>query len=169
MIRELIALENDAKVWIYQSSRPLTDEEVVDARRHLHHFMEQWTSHNNELMTYGNIFHHRFLALFVDETLAGASGCSIDKSVEFVRQLGAHLEVDFFDRMTYTYLILDEENGEEIKHVKQVHHTEINDAYRNGQINDDTLFFDHLVKNKAQFLDAWIKPLKDSWHKRFIK
>lgn len=163
MIRELIALEDEARVWIYQADKFLTEEETVYARRQLHQFMKNWTSHNNELLTYGNIFHRRFLALFVDESMAHTSGCSIDSSVAFVKSLGTELNVDFFDRMNYAYF----ENVEE-KHIKMIAHQDLSDHYNQGKINDDTLFIDNLVKTKGEFLTQWVKPLKESWHHRFV-
>jgi hypothetical protein len=160
MIRDLIALDNTSKVWIYQASRELTYDELDFARPIVHDFLDAWTSHNQNLLTYGNIFHQRFLAFFVDESLTGASGCSIDKSVHFVENLGVELNIDFFDRETFTYLQDDT--------VMEVHKNDMKKYYEESFINLDTLFFDNLVTTKHEFLKNWIKPLNNSWHKRFI-
>ncbi|MDF1696480.1 MAG: hypothetical protein P1U56_11630 [Saprospiraceae bacterium] len=157
---DLIALDNSSKVWIYQANREFTYEELDIAREYIFHFLNDWTAHNNELTSYGNIFHKRFLALFVDESNAGVSGCGIDKSVKFVEFLGKKMNVDFFDRMTHAYM-KDEE-------IFTISHQELPIAYAQKHINDHTLFFDNLVKTKGEFLDSWIKPLKNSWHTRFL-
>lgn len=162
MIRELIALENTSRVWIYQADRELNPDERLFVRKNLDAFLKQWTSHSNALMTHGNLMHHRFITLFVDESLAGASGCSIDTSVRFIQDLGQALNVDFFDRMNYTYMTSD-------KVVKHIHHSQLKNAYIDGVINDQTLFFDNLVKTKEDYLNDWLKPLSESWHFRFIK
>jgi hypothetical protein len=104
MVRDLIALENTSKVWIYQADRDITYDELDEMRPEIFQFLEEWTSHNQHLMTYGNVFHRRFLAFFVDETFSGASGCSIDKSVNFVEYLGAKYKINFFDRNTFAYM-----------------------------------------------------------------
>lgn len=161
MQQELIALEDDAKVWIYQANKEIAPEKLEEAIHRIEDFLDQWTSHSRALKTYGNIFHNRFLTLFVDESQANASGCAIDSSVRFVLELGKFLEVDFFDRLTYTYMI-DEK-------VYKVHHHELAEAYASGKITDDTLMFDNLVKTKDAFLKQWLKPLRDSWHYRFVK
>ncbi len=160
MIRDLIALDDTSKVWVYQASRALTYEELDESRPVVFDFLDAWTSHNKDLITYGNIFHQRFLAFFVDESIAGASGCSIDKSVHFVENLGVELNVDFFDRETFTYL--KEDNVEEVKRM------DLAALVANNVIDMNTLFFDNLVKTKHDFLKNWIKPLNNSWHKRFI-
>ncbi len=161
MIRDLIALDNSSKIWIYQSNRDFTYDELDEARHILFNFLESWTSHNQQLLTYGNIFHKRFLAFFVDETIAGASGCSIDKSVHFVESFGHHFNIDLFDRNTFAYMVDDE--------IFFLNKTELKAAYQENKINDDTLFFNHLVATKGDFLKKWISPLKTTWIHRFVK
>jgi hypothetical protein len=160
MILNLIALNSASKVWIYQADKEFSDDELDTAREDLFHFLNEWTAHSKELVCYGNIFHRRFLAFFVDESGAYASGCSIDKSVKFVEYLGNKFGKDFFDRMTYAYL-MDEE-------ISTVHHAELANAYASKKIDDETLFFDNLVRTKEDFLSNWIKPLKSSWHSKFL-
>lgn len=162
MILDLIALDNSARVWIYQADRELSYDDLDVARDKIFSFLEQWTSHDNRLATYGNIFHRRFLALFVDESRAAkASGCSIDASVRFIKSLSEDLLVDFFDRLTYAYLDEDEE-------VRTVKHADLSTAYNDQIITDDTIVFDNLVKDKGEFLQAWTKPLKASWMSRML-
>jgi len=160
MILDLIALDDSAKVWIYQSDREFTYDELDAAREDIFHFLTDWTAHSRELYCYGNIFHKRFLAFFVDESHSQASGCSIDKSVKFVEFLGNKYGKDLFDRMTYAYLEDDQ--------IHTIAHQKMPEAYVQKQITDETLFFDNLVKNKGAFLQDWIKPLKSSWHARFV-
>jgi hypothetical protein len=160
MIRDLIALDKSAKVWIYQSDRDFTYDELDDIRPKVFEFLEGWTSHNQGLLTYGNIFHLRFLAFFVDENVAGASGCSIDKSVHFVQSIGDSLSINFFNRNEFSYLKDDV--------VRFINKQDMKSAYANKLIDDKTLFFDHLVKTKGDFLKNWLVPLAHSWHKKFL-
>ena len=52
--------------------------------------------------------------------------------------------------------------------VKVVHMSELTRKVEKGEIDNETLFFDHLVSSKEDFLQAWLKPLGESWHKRFV-
>lgn len=160
MILDLIALDNSAKVWIYQADREFSYDELDEIRPMIFEFLDQWTSHQNMLMTYGNIFHRRFLALFVDESLAGASGCSIDGSVRFVKELESKFQVSLMGRDQVAYMI-DEE-------ISTIPLTELGAAVIDGKLKEDTFVFDNLVKNKDAFLKEWCKPMNDSWHKRFV-
>ncbi len=161
MILDLIALDNSSKVWIYQSDKEFTYDELDDAREFISNFLNDWTAHSAELDSYGNIFHKRFLAFFVDESRAHASGCSIDTSVRFVEALGKKMNKDFFDRMTYAYMDDEEE-------IHTIHHNELPAAYSSGKVTDQTFFFNNLVKTKGDFLKNWIRPLDESWQKRFV-
>lgn len=160
MLRELIALNDQSRVWVYQADREFSYDELDQIRPEIFSFVDQWTSHHNAVSGYGNVFHRRFLALFVDETMAPASGCSIDSSVNFVKAQGQNLGIDFFDRMNFTYL--------EDDIVKTISSQDLSKAKSENLINDDTLFFDNLVKTKGDFLKSWVKPLNQSWHNRFI-
>lgn len=160
MILDLIALDNSSKVWIYQADREFSYDELDAIRPELQQFLEDWTSHNNQLMTYGNIFHRRFLAIFVDETLSGASGCSIDASVRYIKSLEQKYNVSLMGRDQVATMI-DEE-------IDTIPLNELNQAIADNRITQQTFVFDNLVKTKGDFLKYWIKPLEESWHKRFV-
>lgn len=154
------ALPNQTRIWIYQSSRSIRDHEVPVLKEQINLFVERWVSHNQKLRAYGDIYHNRFIVLMVDESQAGASGCSIDSSVHFVKQIGEAMGVDFFDRMTFAYQSNDK--------VKVAPQEEFARLYKQGLITDETLVFDNLVDNKAAFESEWVKPLGTSWHRRLI-
>ena len=161
MLRELIALDNTSKVWIYQADRELSYDEIDEIRPLIFEFVDSWSSHGVDVPAYGNIFHRRFLALFADESnYSGVSGCSIDSSVAFVRQLSENLNVDFFNRMLFSYM-----QEEEIFCASQ---DAINQSIQEGRVNGETLFFDNLVDSKEKFLKTWLVPLQDSWHSRMF-
>lgn len=160
MILDLIALDDSSKVWIYQADREFTYDELDVIRPELQQFLEDWTSHNNQLMTYGNIFHRRFIAIFVDETLSGASGCSIDASVRYVKSLEQQYNVSLMGR-DQVAIMVDEE-------ISTFPLNNLPDEVESKRINNETFVFDNLVKTKGAFLTEWIKPLEQSWHKRFL-
>ena len=150
----------NSKVWVYQSKKLFNKEEALEIRTQLDQFAQQWTSHNNQLQALAQLHHNRFIVLMVDETHAGASGCSIDKSVHFLKSLEQQYQTDLFDRMHFSYLENDE--------VVAVDRDEFAAHYEAGKINDETLVFDNLVKTKADFDAKWQVPLGVSWHKRML-
>ncbi|MDB4728304.1 hypothetical protein OAF63_05895 [Saprospiraceae bacterium] len=154
------SLPDTTRIWIYQSNRPISDEKLPELKVQIQQFAKNWVSHNRELKAFGDVLHNQFVVLMVDESMAGASGCSIDSSVHFVQSLERNFGLSLFDRMTFTY-----QDGEEVKSAPR---DEFAQLYAEGKINDETLVFDNLVKNKAEFEARWLKPLGQSWHKRMV-
>lgn len=154
-------LPASSRVWVYQSNQPLPDEAIAEAREQIQGFAQAWVSHNRALKAHGDLLFNRFLVLMVDESQAGASGCSIDSSVAFVKSFQATYGVDFFDRMRFSYR---DEKGQ----VQTISSQEFAQAYQEGVINDQTKVFDTLVKDKAQFESTFEKPLSESWHARMV-
>src|SRR5690606_12739531 len=91
------------RVWIYQADRFLTDNEVADIDLLLQDFVAQWTAHGSALAGKSRVQYNLFLILEVDEAQTGASGCSIDKSVHFIKSLEQRFSVGFFDRMKVAF------------------------------------------------------------------
>ena len=153
-------LPDTTRVWIYQSSRPFTVEELPALRQHLAQFTTQWVSHSQQLRAFGEVYHQRFIVLMVDESQAGASGCSIDKSVHFIKAVEQHYSTNLFDRMNFAY----QDKGE----VHTASREEFARLYQEGKISDETLVYDNLVKNKGEFEQQWLRPLAESWHARMV-
>ena len=151
---------NDSRVWIYQANRDLTDDEVAAIRQHIDRFTRQWVSHNQDLKATGALLQNRFLVLVVDDTLVGPSGCSIDASVHFIRQLGEAFQVDFFGRRD---VAISSDDG-----VQVVSLDELGELYRTGQVTDRTLVYDNLVKTAGLLRKNWVAPLGETWMKRFV-
>ncbi len=153
-------LPTTARVWIYQAKQGFPTAATPLVREKVQRFTEHWISHNRQLRAYGDVWHDRFVVLMVDESKAGASGCSIDSSVRFLKQLQMEYGVDLFDRMVFAY-----QDGDT---VKALNRDDFAAAYRSGAINDQTIVFDTLVKTKGEFDSGFQKPLGKSWHARLL-
>ncbi|MFS2186586.1 MULTISPECIES: ABC transporter ATPase [unclassified Mucilaginibacter] len=145
-----------SRVWIYQSDRKLTDLEVQQIQPELDRFTTNWTAHNNQLKAKGEVRYNRFFILIVDESQAGASGCSIDKSVHFMQQVQQHLGINLFDRFNLAY-----REGEEVLSLPR-HDFEA--KLKEGSINKETVVYNNLVQNLTELETKWEVPFKDSWH-----
>jgi len=140
-------LSPSSKVWVYKSSRELTQSEQELIHKELDIFIPQWASHGNSLFGGGKVVDNWFVVLAVDETQTAASGCSIDTSVQFMKALGKELNVDFFNRLQ----VLIERDGEK----QQVHFTEIG-SYPEAKI------YNPLVSNLEELESNWLIPVQES-------
>ncbi|MCB0525168.1 MAG: hypothetical protein R3A50_02915 [Saprospiraceae bacterium] len=149
----------ESRLWVYVCDRTLTNAESGEIQEQLNWFCKQWTAHNQQLQAAAEVFKNQFVLLMVDETGAGASGCSIDKSVHFLEALGSQFNVDFFERMRFAWL--DGESNYEFANV-----AELNEAVSQDKIADDSLMVNTLVQSKADLLEKWLVPFSKSWHRR---
>lgn len=151
----------DSKVWIYQSSRPFTQDEINILQEQLESFTKQWTAHNAQLKAHGDIIEDRIIYLIVDETHTSASGCSIDTSVHFIKSLENKFNIGLFDRTLFNYL----KEGV----ISTAHLNELPELFSTQVINMETIVFDPLVNSKSAF-DAHFKTtLGKSWLKNFAQ
>ena len=163
MIKQQMMFENfsaDSKVWIYQSERPFTNEEIIYINDATKVFTKQWTAHNLQLKAAGSVIEDRFILLMVDETQAGASGCSIDKSVHFIQQLQDQLNVNLFNRLLISF-----------KNEKGIHTIPLIDlpkALSENNLTSFTPIFNTTVLSKSQFENQWMIPLNESWAKNRV-
>ena len=149
-------LSANSRVWIYQSNREFSDYEAISIRGKINQFVQQWVAHSDKVKGFGDLYHNRFVVLFADEEQVGVSGCSIDSSVKFIKQLGQEYQVDFFDRFNIAYSVNEGVNS--------LPKMEFEAEISNGNVTPETLVFNNLVSSKAEFEKQWHVPMKESWH-----
>ena len=149
-----------SRVWIYQSDRELYDDEAKQLHEILNKFASEWTAHNNQLKAKAEIRYNRFLILIVDESQAGASGCSIDKSVNFIKGIEQEFGISLLDRFNLAY-----REGEKVLSAPR---DEFEDLLRSGKINSNTIVYNNLVQNLGQLETKCEVPFKDSWHNQLF-
>ena len=149
-----------SRIWIYQSSRVFTKEELAEIKQHANEFLVEWNSHGKELIAAIEVFYSLFVVVLVDEKAAVASGCSIDSSFQFVKNLEKLFKVSLLDRLTVAY----RDNTE----ICLSRIDEFENLIRSGEINENTIVFNNLVDTKADFDTKWEVLVKDSWHRKLL-
>jgi hypothetical protein len=152
-------LPASSRIWIYQAERELSASETDFIAKNLEAFVNQWSSHEAEVKGSFQILNDRFIVIASDESLAGVSGCSIDKSVNLVQALGTELKLNLIDRRV-AYLKDNLVNVSDIKNLKE--------AVALGNINLDTIIFNNTVNSKAEFDHKWKIPAGTSWLSRYF-
>ena len=154
------SLPEDSRVWIYQSNRSFTDEELVEIKQKLDEFLTQWTVHGSNLKAGYDIKYKRFITIALDQEVNAASGCSIDASVRFIQSLEQQYNVDLLDKMNVSF-----KQGEFVAYKTL---TDFRKMAKNKSVSPNTIVFNNPVNNKAEYLSDWEVPASDSWHKRFM-
>ena len=153
-------LPSNSRIWIYQSDRAFTEEEIKKITEKATAFINQWTRHGDDLKGSFTIKYNQFLVLAVDENFNNVSGCSIDASVHFIQQLENELKVDLMDKMNITF-----KDNENINLVKL---SDFQQFAKEKKITSETIVFNNMIQTKQDFESNWEVPADKSWHKRFL-
>lgn len=154
------SLPETSRIWIYQSNRSFTDEEISEIEKELDNFVTEWTAHGSSLQAGYQIRYKRFIVLGLDQSVASASGCSIDASVHFVQNLEKKYGVDLLDKMNVSY-----KQGEFIAYKPLA---EFKKMAKQKAVSKNTVVFNNLVNNKQEYEEYWEVPASESWHARFM-
>jgi hypothetical protein len=160
MLVDFKLLPNNARVWIFQASRKLSETEVAILKPRTESFLNQWTAHGQNLEAGFEVRYNRFIVLGLNQDNASASGCSIDASVKFIQSLEKDFEVDLLDKMNVTFY-----NGQFIAHKSL---SDFRKMAKAKSVSANTIVFNNLVNTKAEYLENWEVPAKESWHQRFL-
>lgn len=160
MFTEYKNLPNNSRVWIYQADREFTENEINFISEKAEDFINQWTRHGDDLKGSFTIKYNQFLVLAVDESFNNVSGCSIDSSVRFIKELENELKLDLMDKMNITF-----KDNENINLVKL---SDFQRFAKEQKVTAETIVFNNMVNTKADFENNWEIPAKESWHKRFL-
>ncbi len=159
----LVPFENlpeESKIWIYQSNRKFSDDEMTEIETGLKAFIENWSAHGTGLEASYQLKYNRFIILAVNQEVQAATGCSVDSSVAFIQSLEQKYQVDLLDKMNVTF-----KNGEHIAHKSLI---DFKKMAKEKAVTANTIVFNNLVNNIEEYIENWEVPAGDSWHSRFF-
>lgn len=150
-------LPDQARLWIFPLSRPLTPQEEEGILQTVDTFLDEWAAHGRPLRSARGWREGRFLLVGVDESTAPPSGCSVDTLVRVLKEVGASLELDFLDYGPVWY-----RNAEGVHRVER---PEFKALAAEGLVDPDTHVFDNSITRVSQLrAGEWEKPASRSWH-----
>ncbi|XLS30753.1 ABC transporter ATPase [Flavobacteriaceae bacterium M23B6Z8] len=160
MIASFETLPEHSRVWIYQSNRGLSAQEVIEIQQQLDQFLESWTAHGAGLKAGYEIKYNRFIIIALDQESQAASGCSIDASVHFIQSLEKKYNIDLLDKMNVSFKQGEYVAYKPLKDFKKM--------VKDRAVNANTIVFNNLVTTKGEYLEHWEVPASESWHARFL-
>lgn len=153
-------LPPNARLWIYQSDRPLNIDEEKFLSSELEEFCEQWKAHGQDLKTSFTIKYHHFVILAVDENYNDPSGCSIDGSVRILKSLQEKSGINFLDRSRVAFKFDNEIIAFSLPDLKNL--------FTSGRLTASTQTFNNLVATKSDFDNSWLTTVEKSWLVKYL-
>lgn len=150
----------DARVWLFQSERKISDAEQTELLKDLANYTQTWRSHGDDLASMGRIVKDQFIVLIADTISTQIGGCSQDDMMRFIQSVEKKYNLSLLNRSLVALLVDDE---------VQLHNlNELSNKVKEHVVSEKSLMFDNMVRSRADFQHNWLKPLKDSWVSKFL-
>ncbi len=154
------SLASSSKVWIYQSNREFTANEVNEISEVLKDFVGSWKRHSKDLKASYQIRYNQFIILAIDESYNNFSGCSIDASTNLFKNIEEKYHVDMFNKLNIAF-----KNGD---HINIVTLSDFQKYVKEKKINKKTIVFNNMITTKKELKNEWELAAEDSWHSRYF-
>ncbi|MCL7754562.1 ABC transporter ATPase [Polaribacter sp. Z022] len=161
MFVEYSLIPEDAKVWIYPSSRKFYTNEIEGIENKIKTFISNWKSDDENFKASYQFLYNRFIVLFADDENTTLTNADIDASVSFILSLQQEYEVELLDKMNVCFKQGEFVQYKELKDFKKL--------LKNKALTAKSIIFDNLITTKVDFENYWEIPIEDSWYSRFVK
>ena len=160
-VTEIQDLPDSSRVWVFGADRKLDTGATDLLLREVDRFLEQWHAHGEPLTSARAWKDGRFLTIAVDQSSAGASGCSIDGLYRNLKALESRLGAN----VVTSGLIFYRDDRGQVQSVDRERFTALGNE---GRIGPGTRVFDPTVTTLGEWKARFELNAEDSWHSRLI-
>ena len=154
---ELKTLPDDARTWVFGANKTLDGPASETLLGEVDRFLSQWKAHGSPLTVGRDWKYGRFLTVAVDQSTAGASGCSIDG---LFRSLKA-LEPTLGASLVTSGLVFYRDENDSIQSVDRERFSALG---AQGKIQPSTGVFDPTVTTLGEWRARFELEASRSWH-----
>ena len=152
-------LPGSARLWIFAADHELSDSDSDRLLGEIDRFLMEWTAHRSHLTAGRDWKFQRFLFIGVDESAAGASGCSVDALVREIQRLEKVIDVTLADRGPVLF-----RRGDAIERVSRGQFANLAGV---GDVSPETCVFDNTLSTVGDVrAGRWEIPAREAWHGR---
>lgn len=160
MFVDYALLTDEAKVWIYPSSRKFYKTEIQEVENAVKTFIENWKKEDANFTASYQLLYDRFVVLIANDEKSSLTNADIDASVGFILQLQEKYDVQLLDRMNVCFKQGEFVQYKDLKDFKKL--------LKNKAVTGKTTIFDNLITNNHDFKNFWEIPIEESWYSRFL-
>lgn len=154
-------LPDSARVWIFGSNALLADEGAKALLKGVDHYLADWKAHGAPLTVSREWRDGRFLVVAVDQSSAGATGCSIDGLFRVLQQLEGDVGASLVGGGRVFY-------RDAHAAVQSASRDEVSALVASGAIAKDTVVFDTSLTDLGTFRACFERRAKDSWVRELL-
>jgi hypothetical protein len=150
-------LPAESRLWIFAAERELAPRERDYLLGTVDEFLDRWQAHGHPLTSARDLRHDRFLLIGVDQSSAGASGCSIDALLRDIKRVEGTLGLALVDHGPVLFRAGDA--------IARVPRDQFSDLARAGSVTPETVVFNNTLTRVGDVRDGrWEVPASESWH-----
>jgi hypothetical protein len=160
MFVDYTSISNDAKVWVYPSSRKFYPTEIEEIEQKVKQFVESWKPEDENFKVSYQLLYNRFIILVADDTETSLTNADMDASVSFILQLQETYKVELLDKMNACFKQGEYVQYKDLKDFKKL--------LKNKAVTAKTIIFDNLINNKEDLENFWEITIENSWYNRYL-
>ncbi len=156
----LVPIENlpdNARVWVFGADKSLDPQATDLLLSEVDRFLSQWNAHGSPLTVGREWSYGRFLTVAVDQSTAGASGCSIDGLFRTLKGLGSKLGAS----LVTSGVVFFRGSKDAIQCTERERFTALS---AEGAVKPETRVFDPTVTTLGEWRARFELDAAQSWH-----
>jgi hypothetical protein len=150
-------LPDSARTWVFGANKTLEGPASETLLSEVDRFLSQWKAHGSPLTVGRDWRYGRFLTVAVDQSTAGASGCSIDGLFRSLKALEPNLGASL---VTSGLVFYRDENGT----IQSVDRERFSALGAEGKIQSGTDVFDPTITSLGEWRARFELDASRSWH-----
>ena len=160
MIVDFKTMPDDSRIWIYQSNRDFNESEIGVIKDKTISFLDNWQAHGKDLECSYSIIDKRFIILAVNETANPIGGCSIDFSLQLIKDISNTIGIDLLNRLVVNYRLDNK--------VESLSLSDLKNKIKDGDFSPETIIFNTAINSKSELLNNFEIDIRSSWLSKFI-
>ncbi len=154
-------LPDDARLWVFAASDRIAGERVSGLLDAVDEYLAGWKAHGEPLTCAREWRDDRFLVIAVDQSTAGASGCSIDALFRILQQLQGRVGTSLVGGGRVFY-------RNRAGSVDAATRADFSSRAVAGELDADTIVFDTTVTSAEGYRRGFERRAADSWHRELL-
>ena len=160
MIVDFKTMPDDSRIWIYQSNRDFNESEIGIINDKTTSFLDNWQAHGKDLECSYSIIYKRFIIIAVNESFNPIGGCSIDFSLQLIKDISNTIGIDLLNRLVVNLKIDNR--------LESLSLGDLKNKIKDGDFSPETIIFNTAINSKSELLNNFEIDIKSSWLSKFI-
>ena len=153
-------MPDNSRIWIYQSDRDLNESEISIIDDKTTTFLDSWQAHGKDLECSYLIIDRRFIVIAVNENINPIGGCSIDYSLQLIKDISDSIQTNLLNRLIVNYKVDNKIVSATLNDLKN--------KIKDGAFSPETIIFNTAINTKGELLNNFEVDIKSSWLSKFF-